>query len=356
MNQRFALILLAGVFSLSLHGQEKLQILPLHPQRGQQITIRYNTASKDATISDTATSVEMVFSYSNLYELPWTMGMKKNGLYWEASFVLPRYATYATFYVQSGSLKDQPEPGRHFEIAVYDKDKRVRDGYLYEGYSLPAQKGRVPGLALMQAALYEKELRQHPDNYEARLRLLKFKMDTAETEAGKAQYLKKAEAIIAAKFRENPGNMGLLNRVTMGYLIMGENSRLDSIRRIVKQNYPNTQAGYELIIGDIMNGSDTLKKITKLEELLKKENSSNSKDLADAHQELMKLYAAKKQESKALYHLKRSAQDSSPYQPETLKRQAEVLMKAGIGLDTAYLLAQQALKEADQFPAGLIRF
>jgi len=356
MRHRFILWLVTGIFSLAVQAQEKMQILPAHPERGQQITIRYNPASREAAISDTATKVELVFTYSNLYELPSTIPLKKNGSYWETSFVLPRYATYATFYVQSGEQKDQPEKDRHFAIALYDKGQRVKDGYLYEGYSLPAQKGRVPGLAAMQAALFEKELQHYPDNYEAKLRLLNYKMSTAASEAEKAQHRKKAEAIIATKFYENPGNMGLLNRVTMGYLIIGENSRLDSIRQVVKQKYPNTQAGYELLIGDITDGSDTMQMITQLEQLVKKENASNQKYLSDAHQALMKLYAAKGQEAKALYHLGKSGADDSPYRPQTLQMQAEVLMQAGIGLDTAYQLVQQALALAGQFPAGLIRY
>jgi len=356
MNLQGKLFLPAVLFSLALQAQPKLQIVPEHPQRGQRITIRYNTESKEAAISDTVSHLEMVFTYSNLYELPGTIALQKNGGYWETSFVLPRYATYATFYVQSDDQKDQPEQGRHFEIAVYDKDKRVKDGYLYEGYSLPAQKGRIPNLARMQAALFEKELQQYPENYEAKLRLLNYKMNTAATETEKAQYRKKAEAIIADKFREDPGNMGLLNRVTMGYLIIGENERLDSIRKVVKEKYPNTQAGFELLISEATRSGDTAQRIARLERLIKKENPSNKKYLADAHQALMSLYAAMGQEEKALYHLKRSGQDDSPYRPETLKKQAETLMRAGIGLDTAYQLAKQSLALAGQFPAGLIRY
>ena len=356
MKTLISLWLVTIFFPLVAPAQEKLKILPAFPERGQEITIRYNPASEKAVISDTATKVEMVFTYSNLYELPGTIPMRKKGEFWETSFVLPRYATYATFYVQSSGQKDYPEEGRHFEIAVYDKGKRVKDGYLYEGYSLPAQKGRVPGLAAMQAALFEIELLQYPENYEAKLRLLNYKITTAASDTEKRQYREKAEAIIASKFYEDPGNMGLLNRVTMGYLIIGENSRLDSIRQVVKKKYPDTQAGYELLISDITGGNDTAQMIRALEQLVRRENASNQKFLADAHQALMKLYAAKKQEIKTLYHLKKSGQDSSPYRPQTLKMQAEVLMRYGIGLDTAYQLAQQALILADKFPAGLIRY
>lgn len=350
------LLSIAGLFSFGAKAQEKLTMLPLQPERGQQVTIRYNAKAKEATISDTATQVEMVFTYSNLYELPGVMPMEKRDGYWQASFVLPRYATYATFYIRSGEVKDQPGAGRQFAIAVYDKGKRVKDGYLYEGYSLPAQKGRVAGLAAMQAAMFEKELQNFPTNYEARLRLLNYQINVAASEKEKTAYRRKAEAIIAEKFRENPGNMGQLNRVTMGYLIIGENSRLDSIRAVVTKNYPLTEAGYELIIADIENQSDTLQMITQLEQLVARENSTNRRYLQDAHRALMRLYASRKQEAKAIYHLRASGQDTSPYRPQSLKEQAEILYKSGVGLDTALQLARQALSLAGQFPAGLIRY
>jgi thiol-disulfide isomerase/thioredoxin len=350
----FLIFFISG--SLVCGAQEKLSVIPSQPERGQRITISYNPGAADAVIPDTATSVELVFTYSNLYELPGTIQMQKKGSGWETELTLPPYATYATFYLKGGGQRDQPAKDRHFEIAVFEKGKRVEDGYLYEGYSLPAQKGRVPGLAAMQAGLYQRELKNYPGNYEAKLRLLAYKMNTARKDKRKVKYRKKAEAIIAARFREDPGNMGSLNQVTMGYLIIGENSRLDSIRQVVKEKYPDTQAGYELITGDILGLEDSLLVIRQLEELVKKENISNQVYLTDAHQELMKLYAARHDETRSLYHLKRSGSDASPYRPATLKMQAEALMQGAVSLDTAFQLANAALELADQFPAGLIRY
>jgi thiol-disulfide isomerase/thioredoxin len=338
-------------------AQEKLQILPAHPRRGEAILVRYRPDAPGAVIPDTAKAVQMVFTYSNLYELPHAIELKKSGPFWEALLVLPPYATYATFILQSGDQKDQAATGRHFEIAVYDSlARRIRDGYLYEAYSLPAQLGRVPDLSRLQANLYERELQQYPDNYEAKLRLLNYQMATSGNEKQRAELRKKAEDVIAAKFFERPGNMGVLNRVTMGYLIIGENSRLDSIRQVVREKYPASEAGFELITSAILSEEDTATRISGLEQLLKKENPSNRKYLYDAHQALVKLYAARGQPSRALYHLSRSGQDSSPYRPETLKKQAEVLMRAGIGLDTARQIALEALSMAHRFPAGLIRY
>ncbi|MGV3529778.1 MAG: redoxin family protein [Flavisolibacter sp.] len=349
-------ILLGFSWPLLVNSQEKLQLLPAKPERGQEITIHYNPSAPGATISDTATAVEMVFTYSNLFEMPWRLPLEKKNGTWETHFKLPPYATYATFYLRNGETNDQPAADRHYAITVYENGKRVRNSYLYEGYSQSAQKGKVPLLAALQAALFQQELDHYPDNYEAQLRLLKNKMDATLDKKLQQQYRDQARAIIAKKFYENPGEMNLLNKVTMGYLIIGENSRLDSIRTVVKNNYPHTSAGYELIIGDILDSGDTTAMIAGLEKLLKEENTTNTDFLTDAHKALVKLYAAQKNEEKTLYHLRRSGKDTSPYAPETLQRTAATLLETGVALDTAYQLAKMAYEVAGQYPAGLIRY
>lgn len=356
MKYTFCSTLLVFVFVFSVYGQNKMAISPEFPQRGQRVIIQYNPDGKDASIADTVSHVEMVFTYSNFYEMPWKIPLSKVNGHWETSFVVPRYGVRATFYLQSGDQKDQPAVDKHYEIIVYDKNRqRVKNGYLYEGYSLAAQSGRSRGLAEKQAALYEEELKHFPGNYEASLRLLAYRMSKAN-EKDKAALRKKAENIIAAKFREKPGNMGYMNLTTMGYLIIGENSRLDSLRKVVKEKYPATQAGYELIIGDLRDDPDTLKMVNGLLGLLKTENAKNADYLKDAHAALFEYYASRKQTAKALYHLEKTGKDTSPYEPETLKSQAETLYRNGIALDEATELAKRSLALADTFPIGIIRY
>ena len=338
----------------TVYSQKKIIITPEFPKRGDKVTIRYNPAAKDATIADTATSIELKFTYSNFYEMSWNLALtKKDGL-WETSFIIPRYGVYATFYLKNGEQIDQPAPKKHYEIAVYENNKRVRNGYLYEGYSLSAQEGKSPELASNKAKLYEKELKQYPDNYEAKLNLLTYKISIASPKDQLA-LRKKAQAIIAAKFYENPGNMGLLNKTTMGYLIIGENTRLDSIRNVVKEKYPNTEVGYGMQISEIRKNPDTAVMVKDLLTLLTKETKENEGFLKGAHQALFEYYAAQKETPKALYHLKKIGEDTSPYKPETLKEQAEVLYNNGIALEKAFELAKNALALADTFPVGIIR-
>ena len=90
--------------------------------------------------------------------------------------------------------------------------------------------------------------------------------------------------------------------------------------------------------------------------LVKKENQQNRKYLISAHENLFKYYASKKQTEKALYHLQKIGRDSTPYQPLTLKNQAQVLFENGIALDKAFELAQRSLALADTFPIGIIRY
>lgn len=355
MRSIFLSSLLLVVFAMAGKAQQRLTINPEFPKAGEKVTITYNPAVPGATISDTATTVEMVYTYSNFYEMAWRRPMTKINGEWQTSFTIPRYGVFATFYLQSGQQTDQPAPDKHYQLVVYDRNnKRVKSSYLYEAYSLSAQS-KAPGLAQRQAALYKEELKNYPDNYEAKLRLISNQMATAKGEE-KATLLKKGEEIVAGKFREKPGNMGYMNSTTMGYLIIGENSRLDSIRQVVKQKYPYTEAGYELIIDDIKDEEDTVKMLKGLLALLKKEQPKNATYLKAAHAHLFEYYASVKDSTKALYHLKKLGKDDSPYQPKTLKEQAETLYKNNIALNKAMELARQSLALADTFPMGIIRY
>jgi thiol-disulfide isomerase/thioredoxin len=336
-------------------AQEKLVITPSFPERGQQVVIRYFPEAPGALIPPESGSVDIMFTYSNFYELPWKLKMHKKDRYWEVSFPVPRYAVYATFYIQSGEIKDQPSPQKHYELAVFSQGRRVKSGFLYESYSLQAQMGKQPDLEQKKAALLEKELQHFPDNYEAKLRLLNYKILVAP-EGEKMKFREQAREIIAAKFMENPGNTGLMNSTTMGYLIIGENSRLDSIRAVVREKYPETESGYSLRIAEMKRDPDTSRIVKQLESLLKNESPQNKSYLTEAHDFLFEYYAAKKQKAKALYHLSKLDRNFNPYLPVRMKEQAEVLLKGGIALDTALALAKRSLAFADTFPVGIIRY
>ena len=337
-----------------LIGQDKLLVLPSQPERGKKVTIRYDPSANGAVIPANAEKIEVVFTYSNMYEYPWRMPLAKKGKYWETSFVIPYYATYATFYLQSGEIKDQPAKNKHFELAIYENNKRIQNSYLYENYSLGAQMGKVPELAEKQSELLKKELALYPDNYEAKLRLLNYQIAKADVK-DKEQFRNQAREVIASKFYENPGVNGFMNKTTMGYLIIGENSRLDSIRQVVRQEYPESEVGYGMRINEINQEEDTAVKAKKLLLILENETAENKNYFSNAHEILFKHYAALKEKDKALYHLEKINKEFTPYTPANLKEQAEVLLKADIALDKALRLAKFALVLADTFEVGLTR-
>lgn len=341
--------ILFGCLSAAL-AQKGVNISPEFPMPEDSVIITFTPKKpiKEAPV--------LHFTYSNFFEMPQKIEMHKRGGAWRIAFQLPRYAIFATFVIELGEEKVKISDKRHFPIFVYNnKNERVKKSYLYEAYSLSAQEGKSSGLHAHQAALYREELNHYPDSYEAKLRLLSYKISIA-LESEKPKLYNEANDVIAANFYKDPGNMGLTNYTTMGYLIMGEKSRLDSLREVIKENYPETEAGYELRIGGITSMKDSVKMVRTLEELLKKENETNSKFLTTAHNVLFGYYARKQNAPKALYHLSFLNGVFTPYTPGDLKEQAEVLYKNAIALDTALSLARKALSYADTFAISLIRY
>lgn len=330
----------------------QVTVAPQYPQRGQEVTVTYSPGKQWAG----AKEVTLVFSYSNLYSLPWKIAMQKRGTDWFTSFTLPDYAVYATFYLQSGDLVQRPAADRHYAIAVYDKEgKRVEDGYLYESYSLSAQMGKDTRIPAMQKALLQKELKQYPDNYEARVRFIHNAMNAAkgkEKEALRQQALK----VIADNFYQDPGNPGLMNKTTMGYLIIGEKTRLDSIRQVVKEKYPDTEAGYDLRIGDIRQIRDPELRKKAAEAMLQSVPPKDERYVPELHEILLEYYAEHKDASRVLYHLNKIPADTSPYRGKNWLDRARLLMENDILPDTALAYTMRAFAVAAHFPAGVIRY
>lgn len=349
------------LFALFAQSQAtRVTITPEFPQRGDMVTVTYHPGLDSSGKGKEQEAVQLVFSYSNLYELPGKITMKKSGEAWTTSFPVPRYGVYATFYLQNGEWTDKPSSTQHYAIAVYNKKKRVENGYLYNGYSLPAQMGKAPGVKTAQRAMYEEELKNYPNNYEAKLRLLSTELNAGKTPEEEQLALKKGNAIIAERFYADPYKMGNINKVTMGYLIMGESDRLDSIRKVIVQRYPKGMAGVELRTGEIANLDDEQEQLRKLQALLKERTPANEEAFAEVHEMLFELFAKNKNSREALQHarsmLALQAKQNSPYIPVSLKSIAETLLKNKIALDSSAAYASRALALADKFPLGLIRY
>ncbi|MES2275247.1 MAG: TlpA disulfide reductase family protein [Bacteroidota bacterium] len=351
--------LLALALTIGLHplfAQNPLTSSPAFPERGQDVTITYHAGAPGAKIPADAKSISLVFTYSTFYELPYKLPLVQNGSDWSVTFKLQRYATFATFYVQSGTLVDKPADNKHYSVAVYTNGKRVRDGYLHEGYSLSAQMGRSQLIHDLQRELLQTELKNYPDNYEAQIRLITNSLAATKDAAERQQLYNQAHQIIADRFAKAPTTMGILNTVTMGYLILGENSRVDSVHRVVLAKYPTSDAAMDFLTEEISKEKDTTKRIIRLERALLAAKDKKGDGSTSIHSDLFDYYAARKNTPKALYHARFFRNDTSPHRAKTIKGIAETLTKYHLAPDTALKYAQQAFQIADTYPVGIIRY
>ncbi|RPD38115.1 TlpA family protein disulfide reductase [Chitinophaga barathri] len=353
INKIFTLLLLLSVFTAG--AQQRVTISPAMPERGQTVTVTFDPSVPGSPIPADAAAVTLNFTYSNFYDLPWKIKMDKKEGKWVTSFKLAKFAAFATFTLISGDAADKPAAGKHYEVAVYENGKPVENGNLYKGYSLSAQLGKSPDLAASQAAQYEKELALYPSNYEAQVRLLQYKMSISEGK-DKEKYYAQAHKVIAERFNTAPTVMGNLNKVTMAYLILGERSRVDSIYKVVRERYPNSETGRSLRSDAISKEPDTSRRIALYEAMLKAETPANNSEFSPVHEHLFDLYAARKNEAKVWYHAgKISLDTTNPYLPNTYKSMAQTLLDYNVAPDLARSYAEKALSMADRFPAGIIR-
>lgn len=346
------LFILLSCFAGKRSQAQSVEILPLHPRRGDTLTIHYQASS------DTIKDVRLIFTYSNLYDLPLRSSMQQlPGGTWVRKFVIPPYGVYACFYLQAGGQRIQPSANEQYEIMVYeDNGRQVKKGLLYKAYSMGAQMTDRRNVKPAQEKLLKEELKQYPDNYEAKLRLIALQMAKA-SESDKARWMDTGNRIIADQFNRTMPDMDALNQVTMGYLIMGEKSRLDSIREITIQRFPQAGVAKELLFGKIMASTDSTEIFNKIQQQIQLETADNMDAMRDYHEWLFKYYVIKGQSNNALKEARKSLQGlTGPYLPVQLKNIAALLADHQMGTDTAIHYTHRSMALLDSFPVGIIRY
>jgi len=352
-------IILCFLFSVLAFLQawaQSVSIIPEKIKRGDTVTIRYDPTGADAKIKPESLSVTIVFTYSTFYDLPWKMPMVKQGEIWTVSFVAGRFATFATFYLQSGDQVQKPGPDQHYALKVFEGAKRVKSSLLHESYSLSAQIPKSPDLQERKAALLVEELKNNPSNYEAKVALLNTRMIMAKSAEEKLKFREQARKIIAAKLEENPTLPGNVNLVTMGYLMIGEKSRLDSVRSVIMRRFPQADISKDLRASIIAKEPDAAVRIAKLEALLKTGNHPDGEGSENIHKMLFEYYAAQKDSVRALLHASKLNARVTPYTPQTLKDIAATLTASKIAPSAAISYANRSLKIVKQWPVGIIRY
>ena len=348
MNLRYSFFVCLLFIGFSSSAQKELvEIRPAKPEIGDKVVI--NFLSKNLTVKPS-----LVFSYSNFFEMANTILLTQNGDHWETSFVVPRYAKYASFYIKQGDSIYRPDAKNHYELIFYKQGKPVFDTYLYKSYSLSAQMGKSDSLKIKVNQLIEKEIALYPNNYAAKLKLLANKM--ADDKPNAQKYLKEALVLIENKLNENPTQMGNINQVTMGYLIMGENKRIDTLKTMLLKKYPKSEVAYEYLYEDAYKTKNEVERIKKLEQLLAYTTDGESSTLSGIHQNLFEYYAKAKNEKKALQHARVVAAVQNPWLPKEIKEIAFTLAENNLALDTALKYAEKSLKMVDEYPFGVIRY
>ncbi|KLT66649.1 TlpA disulfide reductase family protein [Pedobacter sp. BMA] len=355
--KNITIVLLLFVSAILQAQAQAVITTPEKIQRGDSVTITYNPAAPGASIPADAPSVTIVFTYSTFYDLPWKMPMIKKGNLWTASFKAGRFATFATFYLQSGEMLQKPAADKHYTLPVYQGNQRIKNSLLHESYSLSTQMPKAPDLQQHKLDLINQELTNNPDNYEAKVAQMVVKMALAKSPAEKLQYRELARKIIAARLEENPTLPGNMNQVTMGYLMIGEKTRLDSVRKVVMERYPSADLSKDLRASIISREEkNTTVKIAKLEAMLKKGDQPGEEGSESIHKMLFDLYAANGDSVKALAHASKLYAKINPYTPETYKSIVVKLTESKIAPVAAISYANKALAIANQWPVGIIRY
>jgi thiol-disulfide isomerase/thioredoxin len=348
MNLRYQTLVCLLLISFSAFSQRNLvQINPIEPKIGDKLTISF--AGKNQQ-----TKPVLIFSYSNFFEMPNTLPLELNGQKWETSFIVPRYAKYASFYIKQGDSIYKPDSKNHYELIFYKDGKPVYDTYLYKSYSLASQMGKSDSLKIKANYFIAKELSIHPNNYAAKLKLLSNQM--ADDKPNAKKYLDMSLQLIDQKLKENPIDMGNINQVTMGYLIMGQNARIDTLRDYLLKTYPKSEVAYEFLYEIAYKTKNEGEQIKKLEQLLNYQTNGENSTLSGIHQRLFEYYAKLKDEKKALMHARGVASVQNPWLAREIKEIAATLSENNLALDTAKMYAEKSLAMVDTYPFGVIRY
>ncbi len=356
INLKSSFTLFILLICVKAYAQDLVKISPQKPQAGEVINISFDP--KGSKIPDSLERLFINFTSSNFYEMPSRLPMKKDAGVWKVSFKLPIYSRYTSFTVSdlSKAFVHQPTDTSHYEFFVYKKDKLVEGNYLAKGHSLSVQNRKSSTLQQQQQAFYKKELSVYPDNYEAQLYILNYHI---KTEAGKAKWQarRNALAVIEKKFRSNPTFAGNINKTTMGYLIIGEPQKVDSIRQVIVKEFPNAIVSIENKLSRLIKNKNADLVADSLQLLLSKASKENLEAYTSAYDYLLKYYVKKKDEVNALrYYSLALHGDTTPYQWKNYSNYAKFFEENNMLLDSAKKLNTHVLSNLEKYPTSVIRY
>ncbi|WP_293880483.1 TlpA disulfide reductase family protein [Sphingobacterium sp. UBA1498] len=337
-------------------AQAQVTVLPQQAAAGDTVTISFDP-SQSAAIKN-AGPFFVDFNYSNFYEFPSRLPMQRESGKWRVRFKLPPYANFSCFTIADKEKKfvQRPSDSSQYEIYIYKDGRLISGNYLGKSYSVPVQDKTSDHILATQEYYLNKELSLYPDNYEAKLRLIVLHMKNASADQ-QAQLLKKGLAVVEQKFRSNPLFEGNLNKVTMGYLILGQNQKVDSIRQVVIDEFPNKKIGIAYRLNKLFREQDSTAVVAKIGQLLSRKTAENEAAYGSAYEYLFSYYvqhADSVQAKKYLPLITRWEQD--PYKWRAYNQYVQLLLDHKLMLQDAAKLNLYLLDSVAAYPVSLIRY
>ncbi|MVZ63871.1 TlpA disulfide reductase family protein [Sphingobacterium humi] len=341
---------------LNLSGQKyDVKIYPTMPQPKDSVSIELSAPN----LTNTNNKMFLQFSSSNFYEMPQSLEMNRSGDKWWVKFQLPFYANYSSFYItdENKELIIRPTDTTHYEIFVYENGKLKEGNYLAKGYSTAIQNRNSQQLWEQQMKNFLIEKRNYPNNYENNLKILQFQMQKASNPKEHENLRKQALQVIERKFRSAPTSDGNLNKVTMGFLILGEKSKVDSIRNVVINEFPSSKLGISYKLNKVLHNTDTVETLDNINQLLRLKNNDNQHAFQEAYVYLFKYHLNKGEveQAKKYFPLILEEQEN-PYIWRTYLEYVDLLLEKNTLLDKAEFLNNLVLENILEYPVSLVRF
>lgn len=337
-------------------AQAQVTVLPQQAAAGDTVTISFDP-SQSAAIKN-AEPFFVDFNYSNFYEFPSRLPMQKENGKWRVRFKLPPYANFSCFTIADKDKRfvQKASDSSQYEIYIYKDGRLISGNYLGKSYSVPVQDKTSDHILATQEYYLKKELSLYPDNYEAQLRLIVLQMKNASADQ-QAQLLKKGLAVVEQKFRSNPLVEGNLNKVTMGYLILGQNQKVDSIRQVVINEFPNKKIGISYRLNQLFREKDSAKVVAQIGQLLSRKTAENEAAYGSAYDYLFSYYVRHGDSIEAKKYLPLITRwEQDPYKWRAYNQYVQLLLDHKLMLQEASKLNLYLLDSVAAYPVSLIRY
>lgn len=359
------LVILFFCTSLTLAQKSPVSINPEQPEPGDSITVTYHPDHPEAKIKSPQ-EVSLVKNFSpTLFNIPKEIPLTKTADGWKTQFKLLDNFDFATFYFKSKDQVDKNIDGQNYEIIGYKDDKPVKRVFLLKSYTLSNRYENLPDSVLnkKRIELYRKELKHHPDNFDAKIRSIAHKLHQEENKTQKANVRQQAYKILDDRLAKNPGAYTTLQDVQTGYKLIGEKAKGDSLENKLIEKYPESDIAMLKLYEESEQEKHFNKKLDLLERFITTDfepTTFTKYYIQDAYKSLLKYYANQGKYEKAKKTAKEWLEDREPLFEHQIKSKnylavAQLFLEHENLLDVAMDYAQQALQQTNSDPAKTIK-